>query len=169
LGAAPVAGFVDAVFADAGGTDVVCLATGGEAEAVCVAGGAVAEAACGADSAGFAGFGGFGVEMLAAVGRMADTLFTCMALRLHFQNIKTQMVLSANLWKPLTTIYRRHHPAQRLHAANPITHCYKCNFLKDEAIRSEHQGTALHTIRTAEDLHTVKLPRQGFSPPSLGI
>ena len=92
-----MAEFAGEPLADAGGVEVVCVAAGGGAELLCVACGAEADAACGAGAAaGFAGFGVVDDGLLAAVGRTLDTLFTCMALRLHSRNVKTLMGLSAN-------------------------------------------------------------------------
>jgi hypothetical protein len=82
-----VADFVGEVLADAGGVEVVCAAGGEEADAACGAGAA----------AGFAGFGGVDDGLLATVGRTPDTLFTCMALRLHSRDVMTLIGLSANL------------------------------------------------------------------------
>jgi hypothetical protein len=92
-----VAEFAVEVLADAGGLEVVCAAGGGAA-LLWVTCGAEAEAACAAGvAAGFAGFGAVDDGLLAAVGRTPDTLFTCMALRLHSLNVRTLMGLSANL------------------------------------------------------------------------
>jgi hypothetical protein len=92
-----VADFVGEVLADAGGVEVVCAAGGGGAELLCAACGEEADAACAAGFAGFAGFGVFDDGLLATVGRTPDTLFTCMALRLHSRNVMTLIGLSANL------------------------------------------------------------------------
>jgi hypothetical protein len=93
-----VADFVGEVLADAGGVEVVCAAGGGGAELLCAACGEEADAACAAGAAaGFAGFGVFDDGLLATVGRTPDTLFTCMALRLHSRNVMTLIGLSANL------------------------------------------------------------------------